>query len=429
MTSTVGASAFSPAAPASSRVAGLLASGRIDSLDLVRGIAMVLMAIDHVRVYSGLPPGGPAPGIFFTRWITHFVAPAFVFLAGTSAWLYGRRVGSKPALAKFLLTRGIWLVLLELTVIRIAWTFNLDFSHYLLAGVIWMIGICMMLMAAVIWLPPTAIAALGVGIILLHNTSDLLGLGEAAQASSVPWLWQVLYFGGPIPLGSDDGAFAVLFVIIPWLGVMAAGYAFGPVMEMSAERRRRICLALGGGAVAAFLVLRAADKYGDPRHWHQSPATASAAAPQAARPGALPRPAMLVALRFLNTSKYPASLLFLLMTLGPMLIVLALAERAHGAIGRILIVFGRVPFFYYLLHIPVIHGLACVVSLVREGHVDAWLFMNHPYMNPPAPAGYSWSLALLYAVWLIAIVALYFPSRWYAEWKRANRTSLVARYL
>jgi uncharacterized membrane protein len=426
-TGTVGAPLFAAPAPANAAPGGRIPSGRIDSLDLVRGLAMVLMAIDHVRVYSGLPPGGPTPGIFFTRWITHFVAPAFVFLAGTSAWLYGRRVGSRSALARYLLTRGIWLVLLELTVIRVAWTFNLDFSHYLLAGVIWMIGLCMMLMAAIVWLPPVAIAVLGVGIILLHNTTDFLGLGEAAASSSAPWLWQILYFGGPIPLGSDHGVFAVLFVIVPWIGVMAAGYAFGPVMELSAERRRRVCLTLGSGLVASFLLLRGADQYGDPRHWRQPPQSVSTAAAPAANTA--PRPAMPATLRFLNTSKYPASLLFLLMTLGPMLVLLALVEHAHGPVARVLIVFGRVPFFYYLLHIPTIHALACIVSLIRAGHVDPWLFMNHPMMNPPPPPGYTWNLALLYAVWLIAIAALYFPCRWYAEWKRAHRTSLLARYL
>ncbi|HEX2779817.1 MAG TPA: heparan-alpha-glucosaminide N-acetyltransferase domain-containing protein [Gemmatimonadaceae bacterium] len=432
MTTTAGR--ISPfTAPATAILApdGTVAAARIASIDVVRGLAMVLMAIDHVRVYSGLPAGGPTPGIFFTRWITHFVAPAFVFLAGTSAWLYGRRVGSRRALSRYLLTRGLVLVALELTVIRVAWTFNLDFAHYMLAGVIWMIGLCMILMAALVWLPQAAIAALGVGIILLHNTSDLLGLGEMAQSSSVPWLWQILYFGGPI--GSEQGPLlAVLFVIVPWIGVMAAGYALGPVMEMSAGRRRRICLTLGMGAIAAFLALRTIDRYGDPRHWRQAPppAGAPAAASGAPAPGAAaPRPAMPTALRFLNTSKYPASLLFLLMTLGPMLVLLALAERARGAVARTLVVFGRVPFFYYLLHIPLIHALACVVSLLRTGRIDPWLFANHPLMNPPAPAGYTWRLALLHAVWVLAVALLYFPCRWYAEWKATHRGSVVARYL
>src|SRR5207237_310532 len=219
---------------------------------------MVLMAIDHVRVYAGVPAGGPTPGVFFTRWITHFVAPAFVFLAGTSAYLRSEALGGdRKALSRFLLTRGLWLVLLELTVLRAAWTFNLD-------------------------------------------------------------------------------------------------YAFGAVMRLPAERRRAICLRLGIGLTAAFVVLRALDVYGDTRPW---------------RAAKMPH-----ALAFLATNKYPASLLFLLMTLGPILVALGVSERARGRVAGVFATFGRVPLFYYLLHIPVIHTAACVVSLVREGRVDLWLF-------------------------------------------------------
>ena len=414
-TSVSSSTSFTAPDVAAPRAVESAPSARIASLDLVRGIAMVLMAIDHVRVYSGLPAGGPTPGIFFTRWITHFVAPAFVFLAGTSAWLYGRRVGTREALARWLLTRGLLLVALELTIIRVAWTFNFDFAHYVLAGVIWMIGLCMILMAALVWLPLPVIAAFGVGMIALHNLSDVLGLGAAAQGSPLPWVWQILYFGGVIER-APGSAFAVLFVVVPWIGVMAAGYAFGPVMEMTPGRRRRICMTSGLAAIAAFLLLRGIDAYGDPRHWHQL----------AMQPGRLAMPA---ALRFLNTTKYPASLLFLLMTLGPMLVMLALVERARGAVARTMIVFGRVPFFYYLLHIPLIHALACIVSLARRGRVDPWLFANHPMLPPPAPQGYTWNLALLYVVWAVALALLYPLCRWYGEWKRTHRGSVVARYL
>jgi uncharacterized membrane protein len=382
---------------------------RIASIDIVRGLVMVLMAIDHVRVYSGQPAGGPTFGIFFTRWVTHFVAPAFVFLAGTAAYLHGRRMGSRGQLSRYLLARGAWLVLLELTVMRFAWTFNFDYAHYMLAGVIWMIGWCMILMAALVHLPVRAIAAFGIVLIAGHNL--LGGLSpDAAAATGLGWLWTILYFGGGVQLGANGPPLIVLFSIVPWIGVMAAGYAFGRVMELPYERRRRLCLRLGLGLVVAFVVLRAVGIYGDPRPWRAFP------------------PAFPKVLAFLATNKYPASLLFLLMTLGPTIALLPVAERARGRLARVLETFGRVPFFYYVLHIPLIHVLAILVSLVRDGRVSPWLFADHPMMNPPAPAGYMWSLPLLYGIFVLAVAILYIPCRWYAAVK-ARKRSVWLSYL
>src|ERR1700687_2392149 len=208
---------------------------RIQSIDVARGVAMVLMAIDHRRVYAGGPPGGPRPGVFFTRWITNFVAPAFAFLSGTSAYLLGQRLGDRRALSRYLATRGLILVLLELTVIRIAWTFNFDFGHYLLAGVIWMLGWCMFLLAAIVWLPITAIGAFGLAVIALHNLMDLMSEATRTglEQSSLGWLWQILYFGGPIQLGQNGPTLLVLYSIVPWIGVMAAGYGLGAVVTLA----------------------------------------------------------------------------------------------------------------------------------------------------------------------------------------------------
>lgn len=380
------------------------------AVDIIRGAVMVLMAIDHVRVYSGLPPGGPTAGIFFTRWVTHFCAPAFVFLAGTGAFFHGVKLGDRRALARFLLVRGAWLILLELTVIRVAWTFNFDFANYLLAGVIWVIGWSMIVLAGLVFLPIQWIGVLGGLVVLGHNLLDQKAAAIAAQAesSSPGWLWQVVYGGGGFRIGENGPPLIVLYVLIPWVAVMALGYAFGRVLQWEAPRRKWMCLSLGLGAVLAFLLLRGFNLYGDPRPWSAD-----------RMPGLL---------SFLNTTKYPASLLFLLMTLGPTIALVPVLERARGWLAEVLRVFGRVPLFYYLLHIPLIHALAMVVSLFREGHVNPWLFANHPMLAPYAPEGYTWGLGLLYLVTVVAVVLLYFPCRWYAR-KKAGSKSRVYSYL
>jgi uncharacterized membrane protein len=450
--------------------AGALAatSQRIASIDIIRGAVMVLMAIDHVRVFSGVPAGGPTPGVFFTRWITNFCAPAFIFLAGTAAFLHGEKLrGDRSALARFLLTRGAWLVLLELTVLRFAWTFNFDYGHYVLAGVIWVIGWCMILMAALVYLPIAAIGAVGVAIIGLH---DLVGASVARALGKIvgPWLAQVLYFGGSVSLGGgEDGPqLAVLYSIVPWIGVMAAGYAFGRVMKMDAERRRRVCLALGGGAIVAFLVLRGFNIYGDPLPWGDAArraaferraaqrAAAQAANPQptagqpaagqpaagqptpapnaapgpagggAPPPGAQrrpPPPRTPALLQFLGTNKYPASLLFLLMTLGPTILLIPLLDGARAPGSGVLTTFGRVPLFYYVLHIPLIHLIFVVLSIARFGSIIPWMTANHPMFNPPPPPGYTYSLTALYAITLLAVTILYFPCRWFAGLRSRRR--------
>jgi uncharacterized membrane protein len=382
------------------------AESRIGSVDLIRGAVMILMAIDHVRVYSGLPAGGPTPGIFFTRWITHFCAPAFIFLAGSSIFLYGRRHSD---VSKHLLMRGAWLIFLEFTFLRVAWTFNFDFRHYEMAGVIWVIGCCMILMAGLVKLPAAAVGTAGLVIIAAHNLMDahMRELLEGLDGNRLSGLWKIMYVGffdGPVRFGSDGPNVIVLYSIIPWIGVMAAGYAFGRILIMEPARRRRLCLAIGLSAIGLFLVLRGFNLYGDPRPWH---------AGAAGRNGS---PAMPALFAFLNTTKYPASFDFLLMTLGPIITLIPLLEGLTAASRRIAI-FGRVPFFYYMLHIPLIHALALVVSKIRLGFVSPWLFTNHPMGNPEPPEGYVWSLPLLYLIWGIAIVLLYFACRWFAALK------------
>jgi len=393
-------------------------TSRIASIDIIRGAVMILMAIDHVRVYSGIPAGGPTPGVFFTRWITNFCAPAFIFLAGTSIFFYGRKHAD---LSKFLLIRGAWLIFLELTFLRVAWTFNFDFKHYELAGVIWVIGCCMILMAGLVKLPLAAVGTIGMVIIAAHNLMDshMGKLLDGLDENRLSGLWKIFYvgfFAGPIQFGPDGPNLFVLYSIIPWIGVMAAGYAFGKILLLEPASRHRVCLLIGLSAIALFLVLRGLNLYGDPRPWHAHAQGHNGAPPMSAF------------LSFLNTTKYPASLSFLLMTLGPIIALIPLLEGLHGSMARRIVIFGRVPFFYYMLHIPLIHALALVVSKLRLGVVSPWLFTNHPMGNPEPPQGYVWSLPLLYLVWGIAIAMLYFACNWFANVK-AERNDWWLKYL
>jgi len=387
----------------------MTARQRVASLDIIRGAVMVLMAIDHVRVYSGIPAGGPTPGIFFTRWITHFCAPAFVFFAGTAAFLYGRRGGSQTVptgdrvrLARYLATRGLLLVLLELTVIRASWTFSLDYSQFILAGVIWMLGWCMIVLAGLIWLPTWAVGTFGLIVILFQN---VFGLPGGALPESWRRVWEFIYpVGAEVRLGQDGPTIAVLYTIVPWIGVMAAGYAFGAIVVREPAERRRLCLRIGLSATALFLVLGGLAVFMRP-------------APPDAPPAFI---------RLLNQQKYPASQLFLLMTLGPTIALLPLAERAGGQVAKLLATFGRVPMFYYLLHIPLIHATALVVWLIRDGNAHAEWFATAPYVSiPPAQ---RWGLPLLYLVFVIVVAALYPLCRWYGRMK-ASRPDSWLRYI
>jgi uncharacterized membrane protein len=393
-------------------------TSRIASIDLIRGAVMILMAIDHVRVYSGIPAGGPTPGVFFTRWFTHFCAPAFIFLAGCSIFLYARKHSD---VSRYLLVRGAWLILLEFTFLRVAWTFNFDFMHYEMAGVIWVIGICMILMAGLVKLPVPAVGTIGVVIIAAHNLMDshMGPLLDGLDQNRLSGLWKLFYvgfFAGPIRFGADGPNLIVLYSIIPWIGVMAAGYAFGKILTLEPTRRKRLCFAIGISAIALFLILRGFNLYGDPRPWH------------AAEQGRNGAPLMPALFSFLNTTKYPASLSFLLMTLGPIITLIPVLEGLSGAVARRIGLFGRVPFFFYMCHIPLIHALALVVSKIRLGFVSPWLFANHPMGNPEPPEGYVWSLPLLYLVWALAIVLLYFACRWFAALK-ARRSDWWLQYL
>ena len=358
---------------------------------------MILMAIDHVRVYSGLPAGGDTAGIFFTRWVTHFCAPGFVFFAGTAAFLHGRRLG--PAgLARYLLTRGALLVALELTLIRFFWTFDVSYANgFLLAGVIWMLGWCMIALAVMVRFPPAIIGWAGVAIVALQQLFSRVPalLPEGARAAVGP-LWEFVY-----PAGFEAPGMQVLYVLVPWVGVMMAGYGFGPIMVRDAAARDRLLVRLGVALTALFLI----------------GAGVLAARADGARP---------FVFRLLDQQKYPASPLFLLMTLGPMIALLPFAGRTRDRVTGAIAIIGRVPLFYYLLHILLIHVSALVVNMIRTGATQAQFYATAPYAWMPEEQ--RWSLGLLYLVFALDVTVLFVACRWYAGVK-ARRPGSWMRYL
>ncbi|GHN01987.1 membrane protein [Cytophagales bacterium WSM2-2] len=362
---------------------------RIQSVDFIRGLVIVLMAIDHVRVYSGLPPGGPDPGIFFTRWVTHFCAPAFVFLSGTSAFLYGVKLNDTKQLARYLLTRGILLIVLELTLIRFCWTFNFDYAKFTLAGVIWMLGWCMVTLSLLVRLNAKTVGIIGLAIIFLQNIFSFVPR-LLPEASRIPfgYFWEFIYSSGL----EAPPHITILYVLVPWIGVMAAGYGFGMILQLDEIKRNKFLLNIGLGATGLFLV------FGTVRALMNS------------NPEAPP-----FIFRLLNQVKYPASQLFLMMTLGPLISLMPYVEKMTNAFAKAMITFGKVPFFYYLLHIPLIHVSALVVQMIKDGRVNSEWYDSAPYTWMPEE--FRWSLGLLYLVFLVDVILLYIACRWYVKYK------------
>jgi uncharacterized membrane protein len=372
---------------------------RIDSVDLLRGLVMVVMVLDHTRDYftnamlSPMDLETTTPGLFMTRWITHFCAPVFVFLAGTGVFLAATRGKTRPQLARFLLTRGLWLIFLDVTVVRLAITFNLDYQ-YIPLGVLWAIGASMLGLAVLIFLPISMVAAVGLTLIAGHNLLDGI---ESSQFGRFAWVWRVLHDRGHIGLDGFD--IFVIYPLIPWVGVMATGFAFGQVVQLRPQRRRRRLILLGLSLIGAFVALRAINVYGDPEPWSYQSTS------------------LFTVLSFLDTNKYPPSLLYLLMTLGPAILALGLLDRGLGALGRPLLTLGRAPLFFYLLQWAMAHALALAVAIL-QGRPYHWLLASEPFHTPPH---WGYSLPVVYLMWGVALLLLYPPSRWFADLKRRRK--------
>lgn len=384
---------------------------RLDAVDLLRGLVMVVMALDHTRDFfhaasiQGVPPldlARTTPWIFFTRFITHYCAPTFMFLAGTGAFLASMRGKPKRELSWFLITRGLWLIFLELTLLMwFGWDFSIHPTSYTLAT-LWALGWAMIVLAGLIHLPLWAITAFGLTLIGAHNAFD--GVKPESWGAWGP-LWQVLHAGGGFKLAGGRLSFEAFYPLIPWVGVMAVGYSFGAIYRWESSVRRRWLFRLGLSLIAAFLVLRFTNVYGDPHPWTAQP-----------RAG-------FTLLSFLNCQKYPPSLSYLLITLGPGLIFLSRFDQSTPRWLKPLLVYGRVPMFYYLIHIPLLHGLAVIMNRVRFGGGD---FSAFGTTKPPADAGVG--LIAVYAIWLAVVIALYPACRWFADLKRRRRDAWLSYF-
>jgi uncharacterized membrane protein len=371
----------------------LVKRARLESVDVLRGVVMILMAIDHSRDFFGNPAVNPTNldvttvPLFFTRWITHICAPTFFLLTGTGAWL-SRRRKSTTELSRFLLTRGLWLIFLEVGLSRcLGMQFNFDYRVTFLI-VLWALGCAMIVLSGLVYFPPWGVAAFGVVMIATHNLSDGI--------MSMNPLWSILHSPGFV-LNTPRFVVFVVYPLIPWVGVTAAGYGLGQIYSWPSDRRRVFLWRLGLALSAAFLVLRAINVYGDPVRW------------------SVQKSAAFTVMSFLNTTKYPPSLLFLLMTLGPAMLILWAVDEATPRWMRPALIFGRVPMFYFLLHFPLIHLLAVATCYARYGHAY-WMFESpsldkYPFTTPP---GWGYSLPVIYLLWIIVVISLYPLCRWFA---------------
>lgn len=377
---------------------------RLASIDILRGLVIVLMALDHVRDYfhaaaftfDPLDVERTSVWLYLTRWITHFCAPVFVFLAGVSAFLHGSKVDGRARLSRFLLTRGLFLIVMEFTLINMAWNFDRPGGLPLI--VIWAIGASMVVLSALVWLPRGVVLLIGLAVLVMHNLLDPI---TPAMFGDQGWIWNVLHDQGPLIINGEFIGFAA-YPLLPWIGVMATGYGLGAVFLAEPEERRRFLTVTGLSMIGLFVILRALDLYGDSNPWQGWP----------------------TALRtigdFLDTTKYPPSLLYVMMTLGPAFLLLPWLERASGPVARVFQTYGRVPFFVYVAHIVLAHALMAGIGLAMGRPFS--MFQNF-FANPPqlSEAGWGFGLGVVYLVWIAVLVALYPLCVWFGRLKERRR--------
>ncbi|MFM6926436.1 MAG: DUF1624 domain-containing protein [Ferruginibacter sp.] len=389
-------------------------SKRIQSIDLLRGLIMIIMALDHSRDFfhktgltaDPLDPETTTAVLYFTRWITHFCAPTFVFLSGLSAWLQSQRK-TKGGLSRFLVSRGFWLIFVDLTIMSLGLTADIHFGIFVLET-LWSIGISMVILGLVIRLPFNVILTLGLLIFFGHN---LLDFAEQAREGNVPVWWSLLHRVNILPLGSDH-SLLILYPFLSWTGLMLLGYCCGKLFtDTTPERRKNILLTIGVSAILFFVVLRWVNIYGDPRPWAEQ------------------KTSLKTFFAFMNVQKYPPSLLFLCVTVGPVLIFLAFAKNTRSKMVKIISVYGRVPFFYFIVHFYILH-IATVIAYLSRGHsIEEGMkgAAGQPFKFAAPGEGYS--LLTVYGIWMIIVIIMYPLCKWYDDYKTNHKEKWWLSYL
>ncbi|ANJ00756.1 hypothetical protein A8O14_06400 [Polynucleobacter wuianus] len=371
---------------------------RLNSIDFVRGFVLVIMVLDHTRDFFNASPQDPSatldPFIFFTRWITHICAPVFMLLTGTAAALYASKVSSTKQVSYFLLSRGLWLIFAELLIVRFAWMFSLNLDYFFLQ-VIFAIGGSMLALAMMVFMPRWLIASISLVMIFGHNAVDNV---HASALGHYGFLWNLLHESGLLQFGSKL-EILVLYPLVPWIGVVSIGYVMGSLYQMPQDSRIRYLKIMGVILTVSFLILRWTNFYGNPVPWQMKGDTLG------------------TIISFLNVEKYPPSLLFLLMTLGPACLLLAFAEKAQGIVVDFFTVFGRVPFFFYVTHLFLLHTLA-VLYAYYTGIGMNWLFGP---ITSAKPENYGIAIGSVYLIWPLVIIALYPPCKWFADLKQRRK--------
>lgn len=381
---------------------GLTRSGaaRVEAIDMMRGLVIAIMVLDHVRDFfhvsaNQFDPTDPTktyPLLFLTRWITHLCAPTFVLLAGVSIFFQRANGKTGMALSRFLLTRGAWLVFLELTVVMFGWSFGPPFFFL---QVIWAIGWSMIAMAALAHLPSRIVLGLGIALVALSP----FAMPPFAPAATPIAILHLFLFGiGPVAGVPMFAAYA----IVPWLGVMAIGFGLGPVFRLESSERRRRLLLIAAACLALFAVMRTLNQYGNPQPWHE-----------------LGDPAR-TAMFYLNVFKYPPSPDYVAVTLGCSFLLFLAVEQLTGPLARILGDFGRTPLFTYVAHLYIAHGLM-LAAAIAIGRPDAAIGVFGKVFTGHPPQNWGWSLGIVYLVWLLVLLILVPLSRWMAALKRRRR--------